>query len=258
MPRFDASSDDVDILGFLHDVADAAADTLDEASDWSETEGHEGQYAADVLVDDVITDLLEAAGFALLSEESGMGQWDRGSGQLLAVVDPIDGSTNASKGLPWYATSLCIVDADGPRVALVAEQSGSETRYSAIRGQGARCNGTAMRPSLLSDPSRAVVGVNGAVNPDHGWWQMRSMGAASLDISLVGTGGLDGYVDTVGHGCWDYLAALLVCQESGAIVVDALGRNIVVLDPHERRMPVAACSPEILESLRKAWSASRG
>jgi len=257
VPSFDASSDDVDILAFLHDVADAAADTLDEAADWSETGGHEGQYTGDVLVDDVVTDLLEAAGFAVLSEESGMGEWDRTGGQLLAVVDPVDGSTNAAKGLPWYATSLCVVDADGPRVALVAEQSGSETRYSAIRGQGARCDGTRIAPSGLRDDSRAVVGVNGPVAPGHGWWQVRTMGAAALDISLVAKGALDGYVDTVGHGCWDYLAALLVCREAGAIVVDALGRNIVVLDPEERRMPIAAGSAEMLESSRRAWAASR-
>ena len=254
MPRFDAASDDVDILAFLHDVADAAADTLDEAADWSETGGHEGQLAGDVLVDDVVTDLLEVSGFAVLSEESGMGEWDRAGGQLLVVVDPVDGSTNAARGLPWYATSLCVVDADGPRVALVAEQSGSETRYSAIRGQGARCDGTRMTPSGLTD---TAVGVNGPLAPGHGWWQVRTMGAAALDVSLVGKGALDGYIDTVGHGCWDYLAALLVCREAGAIVVDALGRNIVTLDPAERRMPLAAPTTEMLESLRRAWAASR-
>lgn len=257
MPRFDAASDDVDILAFLHDVADAAADTLDEAADWSETGGHEGQLAGDVLVDDVVTDLLEVSGFVVLSEESGMGEWDRAGGQLLVVVDPVDGSTNAARGLPWYATSLCVVDADGPRVALVAEQSGSETRYSAIRGQGARCDGTRMAPSGLTDAARAVVGVNGPLAPGHGWWQVRTMGAAALDVSLVGKGALDGYIDTVGHGCWDYLAALLVCREAGAIVVDALGRNIVTLDPTERRMPLAAPTAEMLESLRRAWAASR-
>jgi fructose-1,6-bisphosphatase/inositol monophosphatase family enzyme len=101
------------------------------------------------------------------------------------------------------------------------------------------------------------VGVNGPLSPGHGWWQVRTLGAAALDISLVAKGALDGYVDTVGHGCWDYLAALLVCREAGAIVVDALGRNIVVLDPDERRMPLAAGSAEMLESVRRAWAASR-
>ena len=57
MPHFDYNSADRDILGFLHDVADAAADTLDEIADWSMSGEREGQYSADVVIDDVIVDL---------------------------------------------------------------------------------------------------------------------------------------------------------------------------------------------------------
>ena len=96
-------------MGFLHDVADAAADTLDEIADWSLSGERDGQYSADVVVDDVIVDMLQAAGFQVLSEESGIGdvEWPIDDDRLLVVVDPLDGSTNASKGLPWFATSLC-------------------------------------------------------------------------------------------------------------------------------------------------------
>lgn len=249
MARFDVASEDVELLGFLHDVADAAADTLDEVADWSATDGHDGQYAADVVVDDVVVDMLESRGFAVLSEESGASEWSAESGQLLVVVDPIDGSTNASKDLPWYATSLCIVDRDGPRVALVAEQSGSETRYSAIRGAGARCDGMPVKGSGVREAASAVVGVNGTPPGRHGWWQVRTMGAASLDISLVARGGLDAYVDFHGHGVWDYLAAYLVCTEAGVHVVDAEGRDLVVLDHDARRRPVAASTPALLEQV---------
>jgi len=48
-----AASDDSAILSFFHDVADAAADALDENDDWSLSGERDGQYAADVLVDDV-------------------------------------------------------------------------------------------------------------------------------------------------------------------------------------------------------------
>jgi cell division protease FtsH len=49
------------------------------------------------------------------------------------------------------------------------------------------------------------------------------MGAAALDISLVAKGGLDGYVDFHDHGVWDYLAAVLICREAGAVVGDVDG-----------------------------------
>lgn len=238
-------------MAFLHDVADAAADTLDEIGDWSMSGEREGQYAADVVIDDVVVDMCQASGFGVLSEESGVSdfEWPITDDQLLIVIDPLDGSTNASKGLPWYATSLCVVDRDGLRAALVAEQSGSETRYSAIRGQGANCDGDTLRVQPGVHAASAVIGVNGVPPQPHGWWQFRSLGAAALDISLVAKGGLDGYVDFHDHGVWDYLAAVLICQEAGAIVGDVFGRELLVGDPTQRRSPVAASSQHLFDVL---------
>lgn len=251
MPQFDYESDDRELMSFLHDVCDAAADTLDEIRDWSMSGDREGQYSADVVVDDVVVDMLEAAGFTVLSEESGVHDlnWPIRDNSLLAVVDPIDGSTNASKGLPWFATSICIVDRDGPRAALVSEQSGSETRYEATRGNGAKCDGNKMHVTPCTDFSTAVIGTNGVPPNPHGWWQVRTLGAAALDISLVAKGGLDGYVDYHSHGVWDYLAAVLICREAGAIVGDVEGRDLLVVDPNERRSPVVASSQQLFDNL---------
>ena len=51
------------------------------------------------------------------------------------------------------------------------------------------------------------------------------------------------------HGVWDYLAASLICAEAGVRVVDAAGRDLVVLDHAARRTPVAAATPELLDAL---------
>lgn len=254
MPHFDYDSADRDIIGFLHDVADAAADTIDEVSNWDLSGERDGQYSADVVVDDVVVAMLEAAGFDVLSEESGLssGALPVTGNRLLAVVDPLDGSTNASRGLPWFATSICVVDRDGLRAALVAEQSGSETRFAAVRGGGANCDGVPLRVTPMTNITGAVVGVNGAPPADPGWWQTRSLGAAALDISLVAKGALDGYVDLHDHGVWDYLAAALICREAGCIIEDALGRDLLVPDAAERRSPVVANSRPLLDALLSA------
>jgi len=73
---------------------------------------------------------------------------------------------------------------------------------------------------------------------------------AALDLCAVADGTLDGYVDVDrAHGVWDYLGALLVCQEAGVTIVDAVGEELVVLDHGARRAPVAAATPELAEQL---------
>ena len=67
-------------------------------------------------------------------------------------------------------------------------------------------------------------------------------------------GTLDGYVDCMPspHGPWDYLGGALVCAEAGALVADAAGRELTVLDPLARRTPVAGATPALFEALLAA------
>ena len=84
--------------------------------------GHEpGQYRLDLAADDAALPILHGAGLAVLSEESGL-TGDGPSG-LLAVIDPVDGSTNAHRGVPFYSTSICVLDDEGPLVGLVVNQA---------------------------------------------------------------------------------------------------------------------------------------
>lgn len=71
-----------------------------------------GQYAIDLVADAAALEVLGRAPLAVLSEESG---WSGPSDAALTVVlDPVDGSTNASRHIPYWATSLCVVDGEGP------------------------------------------------------------------------------------------------------------------------------------------------
>jgi fructose-1,6-bisphosphatase/inositol monophosphatase family enzyme len=235
-------------LAVLRRVADAVGQRLGQVADWGFSGRRAGQYAVDVEVDAVAIAVLHDAGFAVVSEESGRS----GNGARIVVVDPLDGSTNAGRGIPWFATSLCIVDDDGPAVALVANQATGQ-RLEAVRGGGAWIDGRRLHGSSRPSLDGAVIGISG-LPPNGaawGWWQFRALGAAALDLGLVAAGGLDGWVDMSddAHGCWDYLAGVLLCTEAGACVVDAAGRDLVTLDPAERRTPVAAATPSLLEEL---------
>jgi myo-inositol-1(or 4)-monophosphatase len=233
-----------EILAVLHAAADAVVDALAETTDWGPSGRRRGQYASDLVADAAVLGVLGDAGIRVLSEESGLGD---GTGPV-AVVDPLDGSTNASRGLPWFATSLCVVDDDGPWVAVVHDLS-STLRYDAIRGAGARRDGVTLPARVEVPLAEAIVAVNGTPPVDAGWAQFRCMGATALDLCAVADGRFDGYVDYDGGlGVWDYLGAMLVCAEVGVEMIDVIGRDLVVLDHRARRSPVAG-PPALLRDL---------
>jgi fructose-1,6-bisphosphatase/inositol monophosphatase family enzyme len=223
------------------------------AVDRSAAGEREGQYALDLDVDGPVVDELLAAGLGVLSEEAGVLEPDR---ELIAVVDPVDGSTNASLGLPWFATSICVIDEHGMRQSIVLDHA-SGTRFEATRGEGAHRNGVRMAAPRELSLSDAVVGVNGRPPAEAGWAQFRTFGAAALDLCAVAEGRLGGYADfdRDAHGVWDYLGAALVCAEVGVPVVDAFDRDLLTRDHTARRTPVAGCTPDVarrLQALRQS------
>ena len=248
--------DGTELLQVLGAAADAVTEALNDLADWGLAGTRPGQYRSDLVADSAAVGVLSAAGLGVLSEESGFspGAAER---PLLAVLDPVDGSTNASRKIPWFATSICVLDAEGPLAAVVVNQA-SGVRYEAVRGAGARRQGEPISPSRKDALSRSLIGFSGYPPKYLGWRQYRALGAAALDLCAVADGTLDGYIDCMydAHGSWDYLGGLLICTEAGAFVADAAGRDLVVRDHEGRRTPIAAGTQALLAELltsRATW-----
>ena len=242
---------DDELLELLDDTATAVHKAVGGLDDWGLAGTRAGQYKSDLAADQAALDVLRRAPVGVLSEESGVTDGDR---DVVVVVDPIDGSTNAAAGLPWFATSLCAVDGDGPRAALVVNQA-IGTRFAAVRGAGATVDGVRIHRPTKTDLADAFVGVSGLPPRWLGWRQFRALGAAALDMCAVATGTLDAFIDCTpapAHGPWDYLGGLLVCTEAGAVVADRYGDELVCLDPDARRSPIAAATPELLADCIKS------
>jgi myo-inositol-1(or 4)-monophosphatase len=235
---------DEELLDVLNTAAGAVRGALDGLADWGPAGTRAGQYYSDLVADEAALRVLDAAGLGVLSEETGDHNRDR---EIFVALDPVDGSTNAARRLPWYATSLCALDEDGPRVGVVINLATGD-RYEAIRGGGARHNGEAMGPTGCTTMSDALVGVVGYPSVHLGWRQVRALGAAALDLCAVASGQLDAFIDCsiTGHAPWDFLAGVLICTEAGAPVVDRIERDLVVRAGAERRSPIAAATPELL------------
>jgi myo-inositol-1(or 4)-monophosphatase len=246
-----------DVLGLFDQVCDGVRSVLELNTNWGASGVRPDQYSVDIDADRVCTELLLGADLRVLSEESGIStppQCDASS--PIVVVDPLDGSTNASRHIPWFATALCLVEFDEtsqrmePTVAMVANHA-TGGRHTAVRGGGAWLDGVPIGVSDCRNMSECMLGVNGLPARHYGWAQFRAMGAAAPDLCSVASGVIDAWCDmtSTGHGVWDYLAALLICQEAGASSAEVNDLDLVVLDPAERRVPVVAATPELLEAV---------
>jgi len=238
-------------LGF--DAAEAVTAALAKLGDWGPSTTRPGQYRLDLAADEAALGVLHGAGLGSLSEESGRHHPDR---PLVAVVDPVDGSTNAHRGLPWYATSVCVLDGDGPLAAVVVNLA-TGSRFWAARGSGAFGDDGPLTPSGATELAESIVALSGLPEVSLGCSQTRAFGACALDLCAVAGGHVDAFFDATrpaAHGPWDYLGGLLICWEAGVPIADADGGDLVVVSHAARRSPVAAATPELLCQLRSLIS----
>ncbi|MGH8983898.1 MAG: inositol monophosphatase family protein [Acidimicrobiia bacterium] len=241
-----------DLLELFARAAVAARDAVEALSAAARRRAGErpGQYHLDLAADAAVLEVLRSADAAIVSEESGRSGPE--DAPVTIVVDPVDGSTNCSRHLPYWAISLCTLDSDGPWCGLVRNQV-TGTTTTAIRGRGAWREGEPLIPSPTRRVGDAMVGLAGI--PEHvlPWAQYRTLGSAALTLCDVAAGDVDGYVTAArDHAPWDYLGGLLACTEAGATVVDADGRPLAVPDPDARRQLLAAGTRELLDELRAA------
>ena len=204
------------------------------------------QYHLDLAADEVAVGFLTGAGLRVVSEESGVS----GHGEVTVVVDPIDGSTNCDRGVPFYATSLAAVR-DGELIAGLVVNLATSTVFEAELGSGAMRDAAPIRVSDARALASSIVSFSGTPSRHLGWAQSRAMGAASLEICLVADGSLDAYAvaqQSTLHP-WDYLAGLLVLREAGGVAADYCDEDLVIIEAHARR-PLFAASGDLLESLR--------
>ncbi len=169
--------------------------------------------------------------FVLISEECG--ELDFGSNpKEYLIVDEVDGTTNATHGIPFYATSFAICS--GPHLSnaelgIVMNLSNGDI-YKATRGAESRKNNSKLHPSqnqnlkealmvlAASPPSAASIEqiIPLVENCNH----IRHYGAAALELCLLAEGRIDAFVDLRERlRITDVAAALLILREAGGVAV---------------------------------------
>jgi myo-inositol-1(or 4)-monophosphatase len=193
----------------------------------------------------------ETPGIAVLAEERGGVRADS-----MWAVDPLDGTTNFTRGFPVVAVSVSLVDAGVPVVGVVIAPF-LNLEFSVARGAEATLNGEHLPQLTRIKPSRAIVATaypfrNMALLPRYRpvldgavqrFEDLRRAGAAALDLAWTAAGTFDGYFE-MNLKTWDVAAGAALVLEAGGRVSDWSGGSTWLETGH-----VLAASPAVHEVL---------
>ena len=251
--------------GLLLEIADAVQHAVEAfQGDPAEVVGRgaDGAPSAriDRLAEETVLRVLDYEGAALnvLSEEAGF--IDRG-GKAILVLDPIDGTHNAIRGIPAYSVSLAIGHErlSDVQEALVRDLVSGATYYAA-KGGGAFLNARPIRvrPVDLEDLVFSVyLGTQAAPDAARIASQARRVrvfGAASLDLCLVARGAADLYfmhskLTETKLRAVDIAGGVLIVREAGGLVLDLKGQELDMPLTSTARTDLAAVGD------RRTWEA---
>jgi myo-inositol-1(or 4)-monophosphatase len=216
----------------------AAAPTIEERAAETGSRGRGGdrtleidQGAETVVLSELDRLRDEGFRFAAFSEERG--EVDYGDSHVKVIIDPIDGSLNAKRGIPHHALSIAV--ADGPTMADVAfafvYDFGPREEWWARRGDGAVLNGMPLDPSLGErrgpDGRIEVVGIESA---DPRWvaasaeqlaamaYRLRALGTIAATLCQVAAGRFDAMLSLRRARGVDSAAGQLIVREAGGFV----------------------------------------
>jgi myo-inositol-1(or 4)-monophosphatase len=190
-----------------------------------------------------------------------------GDGRVHVVIDPIDGSLNAKRGIGFFSLSVAV--ASGPTMGDVGfgfvHDFGTEEEWTATRGEGARLNGhvldgelpkehieilsfEATRTASVAEKAAAVVDLA---------YRLRIMGSLALSLCHLAAGRVDAVCSLKPARAVDIAAAQLLVRERG-LAIDLFEDppfDAAPLDVQGRSRVVAAGTPELCQQLAAALSA---
>lgn len=238
--------------------------TTARSAEFGRGEGGDTTLAVDRVAEDAIFAELRSSRATLLavSEERGevwVNGGQEGEAEVRVVIDPVDGSMNAKRGLPFACVSIAV--ASGSRMAdvevgVVTELGGRE--WWAVRGEGAYRDGERLetlfpgplevlgletaRASLVAGQAEAIEATEAR--------RLRALGSVAVSMCLVAAGQLDAMITLREVRSVDVAAAQLLVTEAGGAVELPGGDR---LDLEMRSRALAARSPELAEHLLETF-----
>lgn len=188
-----------------------------------------------------------------LAEEGGGERCD----DQIWVIDPIDGTANFVRGIPYFCVSIAYVVNQEIKIGVIYDPNHDQL-FAAVAGKGATCNDQPMQVTRCQDLSRAIIALDIGLltSVESGFKAVqylmtqqsmtRHLGSAALALAHVADGRLDGYWNS--HlNPWDVLAGQLLVQEAGGWSSDFLAEDGI-----KKGNSILACTPALQEALQTA------
>lgn len=168
------------------------------------------------------------------------------------VIDPLDGTTNYSRHIPVFSTSIALVCDRRPVLGVIYDPL-SDDLFAAEAGRGATLNGQPIHVSAASDIGEAIIGLDwgrgeAARRRELVWLQragvqsrtIRAVGSAALGMCYLAAGWIDVYY----HGAlmpWDGAAGQIIIEEAGGQLLNHHGQPWNYVEPD-----CIACGPGLI------------
>jgi myo-inositol-1(or 4)-monophosphatase len=220
-------------------------------------EGGDDTTAIDAEAERVILRRFADLDTRIVSEEVGQ----QGDGRWRVVIDPIDGSLNAKRGIPFFSLSIAIADGDkmdDVELGYVFD-FGSREEWVVKRGEGVELNGRPLRTeppkdrieilsfeaTLTSEVADKAAAFTGVAH------RLRIMGSLALSLCHLAAGRVDGVISLKPYRSVDVAAGQLAVREQGFIVANADGGEFgaAPLDLVARSRIAAAGTDELCATL---------
>ncbi len=218
----------------------------------------------DIVAEEKVIEILKSTGkpVTLVSEEIGELKIGEEPPEVVFVVDPLDGTINALKNIPFYGISIAIADSSDKSLKSLTlhdiemgfvKNLATGHLYEAVKGKGVLLNGAEISPSSREDISGSLIGayIRGAMDKMSEICKtvkrIRLLGSVAIELCYVADGTYDAFLDIRGNlRVVDIAAAKLIVEEAGGIITDEHGKSLKnKLNVTERTSVIAACNPKV-------------
>lgn len=168
--------------------------------------------------------------YAILSEEAGA---ISARAEPCWVVDPLDGTTNFSRGIPLFAVSIALLIKNEIQLGVIADPL-RDALYFSERERGAYCAPDVLLPCRERGVGSSLLFVNHGYAAEHKMraaqvvsmfsteFSIRECGTTTLELAYVAAGYAEAFLCS-GDEIWDYAAGLRIAEEAGCRVTDWCG-----------------------------------